>query len=237
MKQNLDNLSSSHDVWKKTPTPENMQAFLDAAKPTMQMAVKTYVGDQDPVALSHAKILTAKAAREYNPKKRTKLRTYLLNQLQPLRRLSAQRRFVTHIPEQVQYEMTGLDAAEQELRDKLDRDPSDAELADATKLSLKRIRHLRGFSRPAAEASFVSDTNEPMDIPVAFSQASDEWADYVYHDLSQSDRKIMEWRTGYGGHARKSPGEIARQLGLSPAAITKRSRRIAEVLSQGARRR
>lgn len=225
MKQMMD----AYQAWRKKPSPQAASAFVRAARPVIDMAVRSYVGYSDPVAYSQAKLLALKAMKSYDPRKNTQLRTHMLTQMQPLRRLSAKRRFVAHIPERVQYDMSGLKEAQAELTNELGRDPTDIELADKSGMSLKRIKHMRKFSVSTPESTMdldkgiVTDERGPMD----------EWQDYVYYDLSPTDKKIYEWRTGYNGNKVLGVGEIAKKLNLSSGRVTQRANDIAMKLEEG----
>jgi DNA-directed RNA polymerase specialized sigma subunit len=226
-----DDLNKAYETWTKDQTPAGNVRFLESMRPVMQSAVKTYVGNDDPTAMSHAKMLTLGAARKFDPKNKNQLRTYLLTQMQPLRRFAAKRRFVTHIPESVQYEASGIHAATKDLAEQLGRDPSDMELADKTGLSLKRLKHVRAFAAPRAEG--VPLDTESMDPAVQFNKPMDEWTDFVYHDLEDVDRKVMEWRTGYNGNPVLSTTEIAKRLGLSLGAVSQRVNKITARIEEG----
>lgn len=225
----MKKLQEAYTNWSKDPTTPNMMHALQAAQPVIDMAVRSYVGNNDPVTISRARLLTLKALRSYDPKRGTQLRTHLLTQLQPLKRLAAQRRFVAHVPEQVQYDMTGLRDAEANLTEELGREPSDAEISDRTGLSMLRIRKIRKMAMPMPESVFgqegppESEEANPMN----------DWQDYVYHDLGPVDQKIFEWRTGYNGRPQLGVSEISKKLGLSAGRVTQRANMISGKLEEG----
>lgn len=225
----MKQLQDAYANWQKQPTNANMMYALQAAQPVIDMALKSYVGSRDPVAISRARILVLRALKSYNPQKGTQLRTYLLNQLQPLRRLAAKRRFVAHIPEQAQYNMSGLREAEADLTDELGREPTDIELADRTGMSMKRIKHLRSMVVPQAEGMFGPEGPPEIDMP----DSMQDWQDYVYYDLSPTDRKIFEWRTGYNKKPTLGVSDIAKRLNMSAGRVTQRANKIAVKLEEG----
>lgn len=225
MKQLMD----SYSAWKKDQTQASLMGTLQAAQPIINTALQTYVGSKDPVAISHARILALRAIKSYDSNRGTQLRTHMLTQMQPLRRLAAQRRFVTHVPEQVQYDLSGIREAEADLSDELGREPTEIELADHTGFSVKRLKHLRQFSIAQPESMFgvegppQSEEHNPMD----------DWRDYVYHDLGPTDQKIFEWRTGYNGKPQLGVSDIAKRLGLSAGRVTQRANDISTRLEEG----
>lgn len=221
--------NTAYDYWRKSPTQQNMLKVLQEVKPILDMAIRSYVGSQDPVAYSHAKLLAIKAIRNYDPSKKTQLRTHLLTQLQPLKRLAAKRRFVTHIPEQAQYDMSGLGQAEADLTFELGREPTEEELSDRTGLHLKRIKKLRALVAPTSESAFEEGSTPQTE---EYNPMND-WQDYVYHDLNPTDKKIFEWRTGYNGKPIRGVQEVSKELNISSARVTQRANDIAKKLEEG----
>jgi DNA-directed RNA polymerase specialized sigma subunit len=55
----------------------------------------------------------------------------------------------------------------------------------------------------------------------------------VYHELTPTDRKIFEWRTGYNGVKKLQAQQIAKKLGVSAGAVSQRTSKIADRLAQG----
>jgi DNA-directed RNA polymerase specialized sigma subunit len=227
-------LDEKYKAWSAKPTADSMMDLLREADPVLSSSIKTYVGSPDPAAKSHAKLLAAGAIKKYDPSRGVKLRSHLMTQLQPLRRFAARRRNLVKVPEEVQYSMSGLQEAEDFLRDKLARDPSDAELAEHAKISMKRLRHLRKYrSQVAAESQRTDVEGNPMQDVTQSSPIMDQWTDFVYHDLPSVDKKIMEWRMGYGGAKKLKNTEIARKLGLTPGAVSQRVAKIQGLIEQG----
>lgn len=225
----MKQMMEAYDQWKKKPTRSGMAHVLQSAKPVIDMAIRSYVGAQDPVAYSQAKLLAMKAIKAYDPSKGTKLRTHMLTQLQPLRRLAAKRRFVSHVPEQIQYDMSGLTQAEADLTDEFGREPTEAEVSDRTGLNIKRIKKIRQMSVPQHESSFGQEGPPQVDE----HKPMDEWQDYVYYDLSPADKKIFEWRTGYNGKPVLGVSEISKKLNMSAPRVTQRANNISIKLEEG----
>lgn len=222
-------MENEFKAWKQDPNETNFDKLMGKVKPVINNAVSLYVGGDHSAARSKAKVLTSKALKNYDPEKGTKLKTYLMVQMQPLRRFAAKTRTLTNIPERAQRESATIDTVYRELEDKLDRSPSDVELADHTGFSVKKIQYLRRFNKPTSESSVdyspVTSKVNPEDV----------WADYVYYDLGNVDRKIFEWRTGYGGHKMLSTNDIAKRLKLTPAAVSQRVATITKKLQEGSR--
>jgi DNA-directed RNA polymerase specialized sigma subunit len=226
-------MDTEYGAWKNDPQPENLGKLVDAAKGNIDKALRMYVGNDDKAARSHAKVLAVKAFKSYDPSKNTKLRTHFLTQLQPLRRFAASRRMVFNVPEVVQQDMAGIGAAKRELIDALDREPTDAELADHTGLSQGRIQKLRQRQFAMSEGGRLNEEGEIFQDTTQVPGDLDTWTDYVYHDLSPVDRKIYEWRTGYNGRKKLTNNQIAAKLRLTPGAVTQRADKIARKIEEG----
>jgi hypothetical protein len=68
------------------------------------------------------------------------------------------------------------------------------------------------------------------DAGVRHQDPHQEWQDFVYHDLEDTDKLIFRHKLGYRGYPVLPNHEIASRVGLSPAAISKRSKRIQDRL-------
>jgi DNA-directed RNA polymerase specialized sigma subunit len=230
-----DEFRDSFGRWAKEPDPVNTGKFLKSIDPVLQSALRTFGGrTPSPVLHSHAKLLALHAASNYDPS-RAKLRTHLMTHLQGLRRLSARENQIVSIPERVGLDLHHLHITEEELRDKLGREPSTSELADHSGISVKRIGHIRKARPGFAEGQMVSDTEEGGEAafqPAVLGQPTDTWHEFVYHDLDPIDQLIMEHTLGMHGRRRMAKQAIARKLRLSPGAISQRAARIQQKLDQ-----
>jgi DNA-directed RNA polymerase specialized sigma subunit len=230
-------MEKAFEAWKKSPTPESLGALLDKADPVIQSAITSY-GSGDKSLRGEAKALAIEAFGKFDPTKGAKLNTHLMNQLQPLRRTAQAYRRIVHVPERVDNDMNKLFEAEKGFSDEYGRDPSDSELADKLGVSQKRVRHVRKFAIPTVpESAFDAkddEDDESDNLPgVSAPDPQKIWMDYVYHDLGEIDKKILEWKTGKYGHSVLPTMEIARRLNISSGAVSQRAAKIAAKLNEG----
>lgn len=234
-----DDFNTTFDAWKKTQNPAANTKILTTVQPVIETALSSYVGpNPTPAIRAKAKLLALKALNTFDANAGN-VRTHLLSQLQSLRRLSAQEQNIIAIPEQVGLDYQKLTEAENELRDRLSRDPSDDEVADATGLSTRRIKKIRAFHQPIAEGSTIIETGDDYadaggiasNIP-GQNNAQDAWLDFVYGDLSPTDKLIMDMTLGRNGRKKTSTQEIARKLNISPGAVSQRAAKIQNMLNQ-----
>lgn len=233
-----DNFNDMHSQWMQNRTPEMNTQILEAIQPVIDTAVQSYVGpNANQTARTQAKLMALRALETYDPAKGN-VRTHLLSQMQSLRRYAAQQQNIIDIPEQVGLDYQSLSEAENALRDKLGRGPTDDELADETGLSKRRIQKIRSFNQPVSEGMTHNETEEggsdgtvSSTIPGA-DPGLDAWLDFVYDDLSSADKLIMDMTLGRNGRKQASVQEIARELNISPSAVSQRAAKIQEMIDK-----
>jgi DNA-binding CsgD family transcriptional regulator len=229
---------NAYSTWKSNPSPESNDMMLKSLQPIIDNAVKTYAGDTNPIIRSKAKKIVVDTLPGYDPSG-SKLKTYLFNQLQGLKRFSMQQGQIISVPEQVQLDYSNLSKREKELTEELGREPSTEELADASNLSLKRINYVRGLKAPMSEGfvsrpapnSDGSDYGEPAVVGSGKRDAT-AWHDFVYSSVGPTDKLIMEHSLGLYGKGVLSNEQIARKLGVSPAAVSIRKNKIQQELDK-----
>ena len=218
-----------YDTWVAKQTPENMAQVLKALEPTINAEIQRFPGPK-PLLRSRARSLAVKAVRTYTPTEGAQLRSWVVTQLQPLTRYSQQLRPV-RAPEVAIRQAAELNRRRTELSDELGHDPSDEELADATGISVRRIRNVTRMVKPVLAEGTVS---EPADedstgaLPGTIqSNKLSTTEEAVYDSLTTRDRLIFDWKTGKHGKTMLSNQEIAKRLGVTPALISQRSQQIA----------
>lgn len=213
--------------WQQDPSKVNTGALVRSLDPVLNNAIRSYASDMlgSPTVKSRAKQIAIGALGSYDPAKGS-LRSHMLVHLQRLRRVAASSRQIIRMPEQVMRDQMIAGQAQKELAANLDRDPSDQELADHTGLSFKRLAHIRLGLRPMAEGTMTGDDTgadggyDPASSAITKDYTSD--LDFVYDDLDPTNQYIMERAFGMRGHTKIRPTDIAKQLKISPAAISQR---------------
>ncbi len=219
--------------WTADPSPKGNATLLKHLAPTIEHAIRTHVGEPSPLLTSRARKMVLAAVRTYDPK-RSRLQTHLFNQLQGLKRANRQLSTVVKVPERVAIDRYHLERYTKDLHDELGREPTDAELANKTGFSPKRIARVRSYSPAVAEGtiSATSDGNVYGAVDEIGSRRRSTWQEMVYGDLSTQDQRIMELTLGLNGRKPLSNMEIARKLGKSPGLISQRKAHIQGLLDQ-----
>jgi hypothetical protein len=217
------------DAWQRNQTPQGNAAILKTLDPVINKAVKTFAGRDDPLLRSRARRITLDSLGTYDPR-RGRLQTHIFNQLRTMQRVAGQQSHIIKVPERVVLDRRTVSRVQQELEDELGREPTDAELAQHTGFSIKRLGKIRRFSPGMAEGFFAAMPDGGF--APAVKAESEAWVQFVYDDLSPTDQKIMEWTLGMGGRPKLSNQEIAIKLKRSPGAISQRKKIIQDLLDQ-----
>lgn len=220
--------------WSKGPTRETTGVLLHKLQPTIDKGIFASLGKSvGPNVRGRARRLTLDAVRSYDPQ-RARLSTHVINHLKGLRRYSRQQQQILAVPERFAMDLRYLNEHEEELRDKLGRDPTIDELTDHAKISRRRIARLRSYRPPTAEGSLLSMTGPESDqfIPSVEGSESLVVVDAVYDDQDPTNQKIMEWTLGLHGTKPLTNQEIASRLRLTPGAVSQRKAVIQQQLQQ-----
>jgi hypothetical protein len=228
-------LAPHWEAWKKAPHQTHTGNLLRAVEPILHTAVKSYGGHaaKSPTLLGKARRLAVDAFHSYDPHKGS-MKSHLLSQLRRLQRSAGEELQAIRTPEQVSLDHHHLYRIENELRDQLGRDPSDAELSDRSGLSLKRLKYVRQIKPVIAEGTVFHGQNDDA-FPAVRSMGDEHeraWAHLVYYDLTPIDQAIMDHGLGLHGRQRVGITELARRLNLTPGAVSQRAGKIQKLLDE-----
>lgn len=215
--------------WQKNPDPTTTSALIKKINPVLKRASRAFGNSDSPVIFGHAKKLALEALESYDPR-RGKLETHLMSNLQRLRRISARNKQIIKVPERVALDRMTIDQAEKELEDKLNRPPSIGELADYTGLSQKRIEKVYSYQRGISEGQLMdltTDDESPYGVsPAVKTNKLRTYMDFLYDGLNPIDQFLMDRVMGRLPSRKLTPGQAAKQLGISPSAVSQRLKRI-----------
>lgn len=221
--------------WKTAPTPLSTTKLLTTIQPSIDKAISAHVGQGNPILRSRAKTMSLSALAGYDPT-RARIGTHLMNQLQGLKRYSRQQQQIIRVPERMVLESNQMRDAENELRERLGRDPTGYELADHTGISTRRLAHIRRYKPPMAEGFFSQMGGEEEDggyMPsVEQAAPQDHWLELVYGDLDTTSQLILEHSLGLHGKRMLSNQALAANLGITPGAVSQRKALLQRKLDQ-----
>ena len=221
-------------AWRARPTPQSLANLLKALDPVIDKAVKMYANGRTEFR-PYARRLAIKVIQKYSPEAKVKIDTYLLSQLQPLRQEVQYRAHAVRLPANVVREISSIAEDVANLRRELGREPTYDEIADATGLSVKRVKKIMssGYTQMIPTEGFDTDLDADQLYDEVVSPVNPElmWVDFVYHDLNPIDKKIFEWKTGYRSNEVLPTEEIAKRLNITPSAVTQRATKIDQMLA------
>jgi DNA-directed RNA polymerase specialized sigma subunit len=105
---------------------------------------------------------------------------------------------------------------------------------------VRRIKKIRAFNQPVAEgmtAVQASGSEDAANTDIAstlpnYTKNTDAWLEFVYGDLSPTDKLIMDMTLGRNGRRRTSTQEIAKRLNITPGAVSQRASKIQTMIDQ-----
>lgn len=230
----------SYSAWKSSPDPRTTGALLQQLDPVIASAVKNYgLGSSGPTIKGKARRIIVQALPGYDPAS-GKLKGYLNSHLQGLRRHATRQTTAIGIPEQILLDQQHLFESSEQLRDDLNREPSDVELADRSGLSLKRIKHIRtarpglmeGQVRAPGEDGSMERLDTVAKVPGQSDPGEDAWLQFVYHSADSKDQIILEHVLGMNGRPVLPANKIAKKLRMTPAAVSQRAAKLQQQLNE-----
>lgn len=171
--------------------------------------------------------LAREAARSYDPKSGYKFSTHLVNNLKKLSRMSTKYGNVLRTPENIQFGVNKVQKIEKDLEHALGRSATLEELAHHTGFSQKAVANMLKTKKTTTGLSAL------FDAPALLNSENDEWVQFVYHDLTDTDKLIFEHMTGFGGKKVLDNAAIAKKLNLSVGTLNNRIRLMNTTLARG----
>lgn len=217
---------SPYETWLRDKSQKNLVKAVDFLKPTINSVLATYGASGNPQIASKARVIAAKAVSTYDPSQGVSLPTYVSSQLRQLTRDIRKSNNVLSIPEGVQLDSYALYKAEREFEDEYGREPTVDELADKVHLSVKRIKDIRLKNKAVLMDSSTTSEAGTEYSGTSESDYSKDALDYVYNESDTTDKKLLEYLTGYGGITPLDNKAIMQKLKLTPVQLTRRKARL-----------
>lgn len=217
--------------WQRNNGTAERDELLKRMQPTIKSAMNSYAqGMGDRLSVKAAK-LTLDSLRLYDASKGADPRTFVFHNLHRLSRYAADSAAIMKEPEGLSRDRRYVQDYIDKFQDRKGREPSLAELADATGLSRKRLDSILNGSNTVVSESATLSEDSNKDTVARNTLGDDDYFEYVYSSVGPIDQKIMEWSSGLHGKPVLSTGEIARRLRVSDAAVSQRKGRIQRQMS------
>lgn len=221
------NFQEPFKAWKASPSQDTNAAMLQALHPTIEGAIRTHVGEPNPLLISRARIMALQGLQNYDPT-RGRLQTHMYNHLQGLKRANRKQTSILKVPERIALDRFHMESATKELSNELGREPTDDELTNRMGVSPKRLAHVRTYNPAAAEGTFDESGGGQImgDVNSAVHPQHQALMDIVYDELDPYHKKVMEHSMGLHGRRPLQNQDIARKMNRSPGAISQAKQRI-----------
>lgn len=206
---------------------DKIKKLLDDHKKLIEYEASKYSSRIPSVVVqAEAYKLARKAAEAYNPATGVKFSTFLTNSLQKLSRMSTQYGGTIRVPENKQFKLHKINQLEAGLKAELGRDPTVHELSESSGLPLAALRKLLVSRKKDVNVMNLAYT------PAIMENENDDWVHFVYHDLTDRDKVIFEYKTGFGGKPVLTNEQIAAKMETPVSMINSRVRFITDRLSE-----
>ena len=230
-------VSETYDIYKKEPSKQNLNKVVKSLGNTINYSLSANNASNDPLIASKAKLITAKAIKEFDPGYKVSLPTYVSSQLQKLTRVARDLRNPIKLPERFVYESQALKKAEDDFIDEYGREPDLSELSDASGMSIKKISDIRrkSIKQMSESQRFSGGEDESEDNQTSIDETAAEGPDfldeaemYVYNGLDHKEKKVFEHLTGYGSTEVLSPAEISQRFDVSQSTISRLAKKFSK---------
>lgn len=226
-KADLDTLYQEYTLDR---TPERLTPVVKALEPSINYAVSSIGAGDDKLVRHKARLIAGMAIERYEPEHGANLKTWVNNQLMQIRRFRRETQQPIKIPERTQLDAYTLHKAEKQFLEQHDREPDVKELADFSKIPVKRIEKIRRSQRIMPSETLVDALGGTAHTTPDLTLESLE---YIYDESDKLDRSIIEMKTGFGGkYDPMQPKDIARKLGITPSQLSRRSARLSYKIQQ-----
>jgi len=213
-----------YDTYSKEPTPKNLHAAVKSLDNTINYSLASLNSTNNPVMRSKALVYTANAVKKFDPDAGAALPTFVTSEL---RRLIRDQRAINapiKVPDRAMLDAHKINQAEQLYEEEYGREPDLLELADYSGIATERIEKVRKQMPAMPTEEAFGDTGLGDQLPDYETEATR----MVYHDSDHVDRKIMEYKMGFGGKTQLQANQISEKLKISPSQVTRRSQRISK---------
>lgn len=228
-------IEEAYQKWLVNPDKDSMGGVIRELSPMIDAEVFRYNGPKT-LLRNKARLLAADAIKTYDPKSGAKLSSWVVTQMQPLTRYGRTLAKPVHTSELAHRQGAEIETIRKNLSEDLGAEPTDAQLADETGLSISRINKVRSMT-PAyfTESSMesISESGEPHAIAVENKGPDpvlETTTQAVYASLNERDRAIFDLKTGRNGTEALDNKSIAKRLGVSEGLISQRSLLISNMI-------
>jgi DNA-directed RNA polymerase specialized sigma subunit len=210
--------------WKQDPGPHTLGPLYGRIQPIIKSESSKWAqtGIKPPLLEAHAQDLAFDALHTYDPNSGTQLNTHITNHLKKMNRYVIKNQQTVRVQETKVFDYRRLERAREELTMELGREPTDTELQAHAGVDSKIMNYT-----PVIEHFYSKNIEEGGKAPVMEELSMHATALAMMHqNLGPKQKQIFEKAYGYGGVQPQPKKDIAKDLGITPAAVSKHLRKI-----------
>lgn len=217
--------------WKKGDK-QALPALLKSMDPLIQLHVNKFQAAPIPRGAieAHGRMLAVKAFDEYDPTRGAALNTHVVTHLKHLQRFVIDYQNIGKIPEHRGIAVSRFNNIKKNLEDKLDREPTVIELAEALNWSVKEVQRMLTEQRTDITLRQSMEEAGWWDKEKIKTDVTRELIEFAYHSptIGMEERKVMEYAFGLGGMPKLSVKDMAFRMNKPESYIRKLGKQIAE---------
>lgn len=229
LKRDVSRVEAWIEEYRRNPSKANRLGLVQAAQPMIDKAIMSILGQSynNPIIRRRAHIMMAQKLPEFSKDGGASLSTFIHTNLLPLKRLAPTIDEPLRVPETLILDRNKIEAATKDFLDMTGREPSDDELADILYISKKRIAKVRSTAMPVNEGALTSP-EEPEEVisPGTVDTREKSTLDLLYNDLSDDDKQVYSFRTGYGNAPVLENDAIAKKMNRDVKWVSQRASKI-----------
>jgi DNA-directed RNA polymerase specialized sigma subunit len=207
--------------WKKSKFKDRavFEELYRSLTPLAMSVTLKWSGSGLPTSVieSEVKNLMVDSLYDFDPDRNIQLNTFLINRLKKVSRMVYKYQNVGTIPEQRAIKIDTFKKIRTFLTDKLNRAPTNEELASELKWAPKEVDRME---------------RELVGISLVDSARGAEILDLIYYELTPQEKAVYEYLIGYGGKPELSGQDIAKKLNISPSSVTRIRQSIEEKIKR-----
>lgn len=210
-------------AWKANPMPDTLNPLMHALKPVIKSEANKWkqTGINPALLEGQASELAFEALHTYSPDK-AQLNTHVTNHLQKMNRYVIENQQAVRVQEAKVFEFRKYNREKENLSAELGHEPDSQELAKHFSNSGSIASY-----KPLIEHFYSKNVETGGSAPVMEELSMHATAmSMMYDHLNDKDKKVFERAYGYNGVAVIPKKDIAKQMGVSAAAISKQLRKI-----------
>lgn len=219
-------------LWKdyKNGNIEARNELLKSLDSLLKKNVSKYVNSGLPRESleTEARFLAAKAFESYNPEK-AQLNTHVTNHLKHLQRFVIEYQNIAKIPENRAIQISKFQNIRANLSERLNREPNTIELAEELHWSPAEVERMVSENRK--DLTMISGEDIFYEDQFRAQDATLEAIWFVYYDVDNEDRKILEYTFGLFGNPKLSVSDIAQKLNKPESYILKHYKDLADKIN------